>query len=116
MEGETVIAGVDTHKDVHVLCLLCSGGLACADSPYWLVSYYHLGKFFCRKIEDGFYLSTYNLIKSAVLAFFKHFAYTENRFQPVGKCHFYLGEELFVVLSEILAAFAMADDDILSCC
>ena len=22
MEGETVIAGVDTHKDVHVLCLL----------------------------------------------------------------------------------------------
>ena len=21
MEGETVIAGVDTHKDVHVLCL-----------------------------------------------------------------------------------------------
>ena len=22
MEGETVIAGVDTHKDAHVLCLL----------------------------------------------------------------------------------------------
>ena len=28
MEGETVIAGVDTHKDVHVLCLL-DGLLGC---------------------------------------------------------------------------------------
>ena len=101
---------------MHVLSLVGSGSLTCADSPNRFVGNNYLGEILGRKAEESLNLSANNGVVRAVFALLKHLANAEDRFQAVGQSHLHLCQKLLVVLAEILAALAMADDDVTGTC
>ena len=73
-----------TDVSMYFLCLVCRCGLACSDSPNWLISNYYILEFFLCEVENAaLKLGLNDLVLLASLPFFKALADTEDYLQAI---------------------------------